>query len=138
MTTHEHAHPTGYRKYFITWLWLLGMTMLALGIGYLNVIPEGYKALLLVAITLAKIFLIGSIFMHLKSERVNLIMLTFTPLVLAIILFSFTAGETRGSDPTHEIQNVSPAFVMPKGHHAEGGAEGKSEGKAEEHPGEHK
>src|SRR6185436_16119458 len=120
MTTQEHAHPTGYKQYFVTWCWLLVMTLLALGIGYINGIPEGIKALLLVGITLAKIFLIGSIFMHLKSERVNLVMLTFSPLVLAIILFSFTSGETRGTDGTHKIDNVSPAFVMPTGHHAEG------------------
>jgi caa(3)-type oxidase subunit IV len=131
MTTHEHAH--GYKQYFTTWCWLLGMTLLALGIGYLTFIPESIKAILLVGITLAKIFLIGSIFMHLKTERVNLIMLTFTPLVLAVVLFVFTAGETRGSDDTHQIDNVSPAFVMPTGHHAEAGTEGKAEEHTEEH-----
>ena len=94
--------------------------------------PGTVKTLLLVGITLAKIFLIGSIFMHLKAERVNLVMLTFTPLVLAIIMFTFTSGETRGTDDTHKLENVSPAFVMPTGHHAEGGAEGKAEEHAEE------
>jgi caa(3)-type oxidase subunit IV len=133
MTTHEHAHPTGYRQYFITWCWLLGMTLLALGIGYIDGLPGGIKTLLLVGITLAKIFLIGSIFMHLKAERVNLVMLTFSPLILAIILFAFTYGETT-KDPTHALENVSPGFVMPTGGHAEPAAEGKApEGKAEEH-----
>jgi len=108
MTTHEHAHPTGYRQYFTTWLWLLGMTLLALAIGYIEGIPGTIKTLLLVGVTLAKIFLIGSIFMHLKSERVNLIMLTFSPLVLAIILFTFTSGETRNNDSTHQVENISP------------------------------
>jgi caa(3)-type oxidase subunit IV len=125
MTTQEHVHSHGYKQYFMTWCWLLGMTLLALGLGYLN-IPGTIKAFLLVGITLAKIFLIGSIFMHLKSERVNLVMLTFTPLVLAVILYAFTSGETR-VDPTHTIENVSPAFVMPTGHNAEGGAEAKPE-----------
>ena len=137
MTTNAHAHPTGNKQYFTTWLWLLGMTLLALAVGYINGIPSGVKTFLPVGVTLAKIFLIGSIFMHLKSERVNLIMLTFSPLVLAIIMFTFTSGETRGTDPTHKLENVSPAFVMPTGHH-EGAAEGKTEGKAEEHSEEHK
>ena len=137
MTTNEHAHPTGYKQYFITWCWLLGMTMLALAIGYINSIPEGLKAILLVGITLVKIFLIGSIFMHLKSEKVNLIMLTFSPLVLSIILFSFTFGETR-KDPTHALQNISPTFKMPTGHHAEGKGEGAKEEHAPEHTEEHK
>jgi caa(3)-type oxidase subunit IV len=132
MTTHEHAHPTGFRQYFVTWCWLLAMTLLALAIGYINGIPGSIKTVLLVGITLAKIFLIGSIFMHLKAERVNLVMLTFSPLVLSIILFCFTFGEVP-PDATHARENVSPTFVMPTGHHAETGAEGKAEGKAEEH-----
>ena len=111
MTTHEHAHS--YKQYFMTWLWLLLMTVTALIIGYVHM-PESVKAVLLVGITLAKIFLIGSIFMHLKTEKVNLIMLTFSPLLLSIVLFFFTFGETL-KDPTHEIQNVSPNFVLPTG-----------------------
>ena len=115
MTSHDHAQPHGYRQYVITWVWLLLMTLTALAIGYFNFLPGTLKAIAIVGITLAKIFLIGSIFMHLKSEKVNLVMLTFTPLLLAIILFSFTFGETRYSDPTHQIQNQSPTFVMPTG-----------------------
>jgi len=130
MATQEHAHPHSYKQYFTTWCWLLGMTLLALGLGYLH-LPGGIKAFLLVGITLAKIFLIGSIFMHLKTERVNLVMLTFTPLILSIILFAFTAGESREGVPSHKLENVSPAFVMPTGPH-EAGAEAKPEEKAEE------
>jgi len=114
MTTHAHAHPTGYKQYFMIWVWLLVMTMSALGIGYVHSIPESIKALLLVGITLAKIFLIGAFFMHLKTEKLNLIMLTFSPLILSIILFFFTFGETT-KDPTHVIDNQSPNFVMPTG-----------------------
>jgi cytochrome c oxidase subunit IV len=99
----------------MTWVWLLIMTTIALILGYFHFMPEGIKAFLLVTITLAKIFLIGSIFMHLKTEKVNLIMLTFSPLILAIILFFFTFGETFQTDPTHQIQNQSPTFVMPTG-----------------------
>jgi cytochrome c oxidase subunit 4 len=98
-----HNHPAGNKQYIVTWFWLLVMTMLALGLGYVESIPEGLKALLLVGITLAKIGLIGAIFMHLKFERMNLIMLTFSPLVLAVILFFFTFGDTSMNDPTHVI-----------------------------------
>ena len=115
MTSQVHAHPAGYKQYFMTWVWLLIMTTLALVVGYFHFLPEGLKALLLVSITLAKIFLIGSIFMHLKSEKVNLIMLTFSPLILAIVLFFFTFGETLQNDPTHLLDNQSPTFVMPTG-----------------------
>lgn len=99
-----HGHSTGYKQYFMTWFWLLVMTMLALGIGYVHM-PESIKGFLLVGITLAKIILIGSVFMHLKFERMNLVMLTFSPLILSIILFFFTFGETLGTDPTHVLIN---------------------------------
>ena len=97
-TTHD-AQAIHYKQYFMTWFWLLVMTLLALGLGY-SPLQGGLKALLLVGVTLGKILLIASIFMHLRYEKMNLIMLTFAPLILAIILFSFTRGETAGS-PTH-------------------------------------
>src|SRR5262245_23667731 len=90
-----------YRQYVVTWGWLLVMTMLALALGY-SPVPEGLKALLLVGITLAKIFLIASIFMHLRFEKMNLVLMTFSPLVLALILFFITFGESGGSS-THII-----------------------------------
>jgi cytochrome c oxidase subunit IV len=96
------AHAISYRTYFITWVWLLVLTALALGIGYAP-INETLKAFLLVTTTLAKIFVIAAVFMHLRYERVNLIMITLCPLLLAIIMFAFTFGETLGT-PTHIIQ----------------------------------
>ncbi len=119
MDTHgkTHDHATGDKQYFVTWCWLLVMTSLALGLGYAPV-PEALKALLLVGITLAKIVLIASIFMHLRFERMNLVMLTFSPLVLALILFFITFGESGGS-PTHVIQTHGTAAAAPAAH--EGG-----------------
>ena len=92
----EHAHPVGYKSYMMTWFWLLVLTLLALGLGYAP-LGGGLKALLLVSTTLAKIVLIASIFMHLRFEKLNLVMLTFAPLILAVILFAFTFPETAGS-----------------------------------------
>jgi cytochrome c oxidase subunit IV len=93
------AHPHGYKQYFQTWFWLLVMTLLALGLGYVSM-PDGIKAVLLVGITLAKILLIAAIFMHLRFEKMNLVMLTISPIILSIILFFFTYGEVSG-DATH-------------------------------------
>jgi cytochrome c oxidase subunit IV len=55
-----------------------------------------------VCTTLAKILVIAAVFMHLRYERVNLILLTFAPLILAIIMFAFTFPETLGT-ATHVI-----------------------------------
>ena len=109
---HDHSH-TGNRQYFTTWLWLLVMTSFALAIGYVSM-PEGLKALLLVGTTLAKIVLIGRIFMHLKFEKMNLVMLTFSPLLLAVILYFFTRGETRMHDTTHVVLSHE-GYVPPTG-----------------------
>jgi cytochrome c oxidase subunit 4 len=85
----------------MTWVWLLVLTSLALGLGYAP-INETLKALLLVCTTLAKILVIAAVFMHLRYERINLILITLTPLILAIIMFAFTFPETLGT-PTHII-----------------------------------
>ena len=98
----EHEHSISYKTYVMTWFWLLVLSLLALGLGYAP-INERLKALLLVCTTLAKILVIAAIFMHLKYERLNLVLLTFAPLVLALILFSFTFPETLGN-ATHLIR----------------------------------
>jgi len=99
-----HGHDSNiisYRTYFMTWVWLLVLTALALGLGYAP-INESLKAFLLVCTTLAKILVIAAVFMHLRYERLNLVLLTFAPLILAIIMFAFTFPETLGN-ATHDI-----------------------------------
>jgi cytochrome c oxidase subunit 4 len=98
----EQPHAVSYKLYLMTWVWLLVLTALALGLGYAP-INEKLKAFLLVCTTLAKILVIAAIFMHLRYERINLILITFAPLILAIIMFSFTFPETLGS-ATHLIR----------------------------------
>ena len=102
MAEHHDQHSITYKTYFMTWIWLLVLTALALGLGYTN-IDERLKAFLLVCTTLAKILVIAAVFMHLRYERINLILITFAPLVLAVILFSFTFPETLGN-ATHLIR----------------------------------
>ena len=103
MAEHHDHDPSviTYKTYFKTWAWLLFLTALALGIGYVNM-NEKLKALLLVGTTLLKILVIAAVFMHLRYERVNLILITISPLILAIILFSFTFPETLGN-ATHVL-----------------------------------
>lgn len=101
MAEKHDAHAVSYKTYIMTWVWLLVLTSLALGVGYAP-INETLKAFLLVGTTLAKILVIAAFFMHLRYERVNLILITFAPLILAIIMFAFTFPETFGN-PTHVI-----------------------------------
>jgi len=122
-STNDHAHSTSNRQYFITWCWLLLMTMFALIIGYIHSMPESIKAVLLVGTTLAKILLIGRIFMHLKFEKLNLVMLTFSPLVLSVILYFFTSGETRMHDTTHQVITHLGETLPTEGAHEAAGHE---------------
>ena len=96
MAAQHDSHAIAYKTYFITWVWLLVLTSLALGIGYAPM-NETLKAFLLVCTTLAKILVIAAIFMHLRFERINLVLITLVPLILSIILFAFTFPETAGS-----------------------------------------
>ena len=69
MAEHHEQHSLTYKTYFLTWVWLLVLTALALGLGYTN-INEKLKALLLVCTTLAKILVIAAMFMTLSSVSV--------------------------------------------------------------------
>lgn len=97
----ETAHHHSYKPYFVIWGWLLVMTILALLAGEL--IPTGtFKALVLVGTTLAKVVLIAAFFMHLRTERLNLIMITFIPIFLALIMFFFMSLD-MGETATHTL-----------------------------------
>jgi len=102
MADHHDSQTLNYKTYFLTWFWLLVLTALALGIGYTH-INEKLKALLLVCTTLFKILVIAAYFMHLRYERLNLVLITVAPLILAIIMFSFTFPETLGN-ATHVLR----------------------------------
>ncbi len=90
------AHHHGYGIYIKIWVYLLIMTTLALGVGYVEM-PATIKALLLVGITLAKVVLIGAFYMHLRSEKLDLILITFTPIALSLILFFFMFPDSGDS-----------------------------------------
>ena len=102
MAEQHDAHSISYKTYAWVWFWLLILTSLALGLGYAPIAGR-LKALLLVCTTLAKVLVIAAFFMHLRYERINLILITFVPLILAIIFFSFTFPETLGN-ATHLIR----------------------------------
>src|SRR5262249_30264776 len=102
MAGEDGYKPISYKKYFMTLGVVLVLTALALGLGYAP-IDERLKAFLLVCTTLAKILVIAAVFMHLRYERLNLILITFAPLILAIIMFSFTYPETLGN-ATHVLR----------------------------------
>ncbi len=63
----------GYRIYWFTWALLLGLTLLMLATGYL-VLPKLVLVVLLILAMLIKALLIGAHFMHLRFEKLSLVL----------------------------------------------------------------
>ena len=67
------------------WWWLLGLTLLEVGVLYLP-IAKGYQILLLVFLAITKALLVAMYFMHLKFERIILIATVLYPFALAVTM----------------------------------------------------
>lgn len=87
MTEKERAHG-GYRLYWVTWVWLLVLTVFMIGFELLH-LPRLFLVLSLVAFMLIKAAFIAGNFMHLRFERLNLIMIVVVGLlVTGVVLFA--------------------------------------------------
>lgn len=81
---HDHGH--GNRLYFITWLWLLVITVLEVGIVLVHV-PRTLLVTMLILMTLLKAALIVANFMHLRFEKLNMIYMILVPAIFAVVLW---------------------------------------------------
>ena len=93
------------RLFFSVWFWLLLLTGIEVFFGYIN-LPVIYMLVILMGASLIKAALIVAYFMHLRFERLNLI-LTIVPAVvvcicLLLVFFpdSFRAKHLRYGVPT--------------------------------------
>ena len=81
----------GYRIYWFTWLFLLLLTLLMLATGLVS-LPKAFLVLLLIVAMLAKASLIGAHFMHLRFEKMSLVLTVVVGiLATAAILFGLIA-----------------------------------------------
>ncbi len=83
MSDHDHAAP-GMRIMYIIWGWLLALTIIEVALAYLH-LPLVVMLLVLLGLSIIKTVLIVAYFMHLKFERMSLV-LTLIPAVVACIL----------------------------------------------------
>src|SRR5213595_1388976 len=87
MTTHsvgDEEHFAGSNKLFISiWTWLLLLTGLEVFLGYVQ-LPLVYMLVILMGASIVKAALIVAYFMHLRFERLNLV-LTIEPAVVICI-----------------------------------------------------
>src|SRR6059036_4238931 len=103
-------HFTGTNKLFISiWTWLLLLTGLEVFLGYVQ-LPVIYMLVILMGASIIKAALIVAYFMHLRFERLNLILTIVPAVVICICLLmvffpdSFRSKELRyqGAPPAVE------------------------------------
>lgn len=82
------AASTGKKQpnYYLIWFLLFVLTMVEVGVAYLSALPRNLLILILLALALWKAALVAMYYMHLKYERLRLILLASAPIPLAIIL----------------------------------------------------
>src|SRR5437660_12900797 len=100
-----HEHFAGSNRLFISiWVWLLALTGFEVFLGYKH-LPVIYMLVILLGASIIKAALIVAYFMHLRVERLNLILTIVTALVIAICLLlvffpdSFRSRELRYNGP---------------------------------------
>src|SRR5437667_6884432 len=101
MTAHaaEAEHFAGSNRLFISvWVWLLALTGFEVFLGYKH-LPVIYMLVILLGASIIKAALIVAYFMHLRFERLNLILTIVPPLVIAIcLLLVFFPDSFRSKD----------------------------------------
>ena len=93
MSKADAAHP--YRIYWITWVFLLLVTLAMLGAEAFHM-PRWFLVPFLLAFMMLKAIMIGGNFMHLRFEKRNLAFMVFAGImVTTLILFFYIAPESQ-------------------------------------------
>ena len=89
MSAHAESHDehfAGSNKLFISvWIWLLVLTAIEVFFGYIH-LPVIYMLVILMGASIIKAALIVAYFMHLRFERLNLVLTIVPALVICICL----------------------------------------------------
>src|ERR1700730_15771510 len=103
--TDEAEHFAGSNRLFLSvWVWLLALTGSEVFLGYKH-LPIMYMLVILMSASIVKAALIVAYFMHLRFERLNLVLTIVPALCICICLLlmffpdSFRARELRYQGP---------------------------------------
>ena len=117
MTAHAHAeeHFAGSNKLFISiWVWLVALTLVEIFLAY-KPMPIHLMLIVLLGLSIIKAALIIAYFMHLKFERLSLILTIIPMLVVCImLLFVFFPDSFRSAGLRYKFKEqlpVAPAQV---------------------------
>jgi len=103
MSAHAESpdHFAGTNRLFVSvWVWLLALTGFEVFLGYIR-LPVMYMLVILLGASIIKAALIVAYFMHMRFERLNLVMTIVPAVVICICLLliffpdSFRARELR-------------------------------------------
>ena len=115
MTAHAHAeeHFAGSNKLFISiWVWLVALTLVEIFLAY-KPMPIHIMLIVLLGLSIIKAALIIAYFMHLKFERLSLILTIIPMLVVCImLLFVFFPDSFRSAGLRYKFKEqpaVAPA-----------------------------
>ena len=117
MTAHAHVeeHFAGSNKLFISiWVWLVVLTLIEIFLAY-KPMPIHLMLIVLLGLSIIKAALIVAYFMHLKFERMSLVLTLIPTAVICICLLfivfpdSFRANDLRSVRPTGEATTEAPA-----------------------------
>ena len=86
IVTAAQEHSAGTRLYMAVWGGLLGLTVLEVILAYQH-LPLGMMLAMLMGLSVVKAALIMAYFMHLRFERLNLVLTVVPALVVVISLF---------------------------------------------------
>ena len=110
MSTHEHVeHFAGSNKLFISiWIWLVVLTAIEVFLAYRPMSLFLMLAILL-GLSIVKAALIVAYFMHMKFERLSLV-LTIVPMLVVCIclLFVFFPDSFRSAGLRYEFKESPP------------------------------
>ena len=108
----EEVHFAGSNRLFLSvWLWLLALTGFEVFLGYIR-LSVVLMLVILMGASIIKAALIVAYFMHLRFERLNLILTIVPAVVIAICLLlvffpdSFRAKELRYSGPSPTAESA--------------------------------
>lgn len=109
MSAHAEEHFAGSNKLFSTiWIFLLLLTGIEIFLGY-KPMPVQYMLTILLGLSVIKAALIVAYFMHLKFERLSLILTLVPMLVICIcLLFVFFPDSFRSSGMRYKIKEPPP------------------------------
>ena len=109
MNAHADEHFAGSNKLFISiWVWLVVLTLIEILLAY-KPMSHIFMLTILLGLSIIKAVLIMAYFMHLKFERLSLI-LTLVPMLVVCIclLFVFFPDSFRSAGLRYQFKQPQP------------------------------